>query len=163
MGRVCGGTLLCVSIVLLIFNLSFIIPDLIYASENEPCVSTFVDGFTFNLSTWLKVDAALRIVVCGSLFLVGIAACIKISLGYAALCIVLVFIVLYTIFQLIWLIVGSVLFWGKLNPLGICTGGVQSYMFANLIINLLGSYGNCLSVFSLKGAVDAAKLLQEPQ
>ena len=115
------------------------------------------------MSTWLKVDAALRIVVCASLFLVGIAACIKISLGYVALCFVLVFIVLYTIFQLIWVIVGSVLFWGKLNPLGVCTGGVQAYMYANLIINLLGSYGNCLSVFSLKGAVDAAKLLQEPQ
>lgn len=142
---------------MLVFNLAFIIPDLIYANIDEPCVKTYVEGFSFNLSTWLKVDAALRIIICASLFVVGIATCIKLAIGYIVFCIVLTFMVLYTIFQFAWLIAGAVLFWGKLNPLGVCTGGVQAYMFANLIINLMGSCGNCYSVFSLKTAADIAQ------
>lgn len=146
---------------MLIFNLAFIIPNLIYANKDESCVTTYVDGFSFNLSTWLKVDAALRIVMCVSFFVVGVMTCIKLAIGYILLCLVLVFLVLYTIFQFTWLIAGSVLFWGKLNPLGVCTGGVQAYMFANLIINLLGGCGNCYSIFSLKATVDIAKLSSE--
>lgn len=52
--------------------------------------------------------------------------------------------ILYSLFALIWTIVGSVLFWGKLNPTGICQGGVQSYMYALLILTYIASCCNCL-------------------
>jgi hypothetical protein len=53
----------------------------------------------------------------------------------------------YSFFSLIWTIVGSVLFWGRLNPTGICTGPVRDYMYALLIITYIAGCCNCL--FSL--------------
>jgi hypothetical protein len=50
---------------------------------------------------------------------------------------------IYSLFSFAWTIVGSVLFWGKLNAEGICAGGVQSYMFAILICSYIFICLNC--------------------
>jgi hypothetical protein len=51
--------------------------------------------------------------------------------------------ILYSLFALAWIIVGSVLFWGKINPTGVCTGGVHDYMFALLILSYITICCNC--------------------
>ena len=56
--------------------------------------------------------------------------------------------VLYTLFLIAWLIVGSIMFFGKLNPQGVCTGGVQVYMYVFLILNYIGA---CCNLMGGKG------------
>lgn len=126
------------------FNCAFIVPDLIFAYEGSLCVLSPVEGFSFNLSVWLQVDAYTRIGIVVLLFIVAIISCISLEkgakMGICALCIIM----LYSIFALAWTIVGSVMFWGKLNPSGVCFGRVRAYMYALLIISYIGTCCNCL-------------------
>lgn len=126
------------------FNLAFIIPDLIYAYQKTECVETVMDGISFPLRVWLEVDAYMRIAMVGLLLLVAIGACVSLALGMRLFVCVIILMVVYSIFSLAWTIVGSVLFWGKLNPAGLCTGGVQAYMYALLIITYVATCCNCL-------------------
>lgn len=103
-----------------------------------------VDGFSFNLSTWLQVDAYMRIAIVALLLIAAIVSCISLESGLKVMICFLVVMVLYSLFALAWAIVGSVLFWGKLNPTGVCQGGVQAYMYALLIITYIGACCNCL-------------------
>lgn len=130
-------------VIFAIINLCFIIPSLIYAYQNSTCVLTMVDGFSFNLKTWLQVDAYIRVGIVSLLLVVAIVSCISFKAGaglsVCAICIML----LYNLFALAWIIVGSVLFWGKLKPLEVCSGGVNNYMYALLIISYVGICCNC--------------------
>ncbi len=146
-GKGLGLTIGAIAIILGIFNLSFIVPSLVYAYEGTTCVNTLVDGISFTLSTWLQVDAYMRIGVVGILLIAAIASCISLNLGVKMFVCVICLILFYSLFQLAWMIVGSVLFWGKLNPIGVCSGGVQAYMYALLIISYIAICCNCLYSF----------------
>ncbi len=52
--------------------------------------------------------------------------------------------ILYSICLLAWTIVGSVMFWGKLNPAGLCLSGPRTYMYGMLVINYVGICVMCL-------------------
>ena len=68
------------------------------------------------------------------MIIVAITICKSLEAGVAcgigALCVL----VMYSLFFFSWTIVGSVMFWGKINPKGICYGPVQAYLYAILII-----------------------------
>jgi hypothetical protein len=83
----------------------------------------------------LQVDAYLRIGIVVLLLIAAISACISTDAGAVCTVCVLCVIIFYSIFALAWTIVGSVMFWGKLNSDVVCTGGVRSYMYALLIIS----------------------------
>lgn len=135
------GILACVFGVV---NLSFIVPDLIYAYSGDVCVTAISGGISFNISTWLQVDAYMRIAMVTLLILVALVGCCCASgLGGCAV-FVICFMLIYSLFSLAWTIVGSVLFWGNINPLGICSGPVQSYMYALLIITYVFTCLNCI-------------------
>lgn len=139
-----GFGLICMAIVFAVFNLAFIIPDLIYAGQGSECVTTMPNGFSFNLSTWLRVDAYTRIAMVALLLLVGIASCISVTVGITCGVCLICFLAGYSAFSLAWTIVGAVMFWNRLNPTGVCQDGVQSYMFAMLIISFVGICCNCI-------------------
>jgi hypothetical protein len=42
------------------------------------------------------------------------------------------------IFNGIWIIIGSILFWGDVDKTKLCSKGVSDYMYARLIICLIG-------------------------
>ncbi len=125
------------------FNLAFIIPSLIYAYQNSACVLTRISGFDLDLKTWLQVDAYTRLGMIGLLLVVAIVFCVSFKAGVGLAICVIILMILYSLFALAWLIVGSVLFWGKLKPTGVCTGGVHDYMYALLIISFIGVCLNC--------------------
>jgi hypothetical protein len=125
--------------------LPFIVPDLIYAYEKTECVTKIPNGFTINLQAWLLVDAYLRLGIGCVLFLVAICTCNSLSVGILGLAYSTYLIPLHGVFSLVWNIVGSVLFWGKLDPTGICYGPVHDYVFALLIITYIIV---CCSLFS---------------
>lgn len=133
-----------IAIVLLVFNLPFIVCNLYYAYRADPCVNTIADGIAFNLSVWLQVDAYLRIALCGMFLIAGLLGCCSLNAGVTCGACTICFMLIYGLFSLAWSIVGSVLFWGKLNPMGACSDGVQGYMFAMLIINYVSVCCNCL-------------------
>jgi len=143
-GKGLGITFGILAAVLGCFNLAFIIPSLIYAYSGDMCVLTAADGFSINLSVWLQVDSYMRIAIISLLILVAFISCCSLNKGPTCAACVICFILIYSLFSFAWTIVGSVLFWGKLNPSGVCTGGVQSYMYAMLIISYIFTCINCL-------------------
>lgn len=78
------------------------------------------------------------------LLIVAIVSCINFKAGFGLAFCVLCTMIIYSIFALAWTIVGSVLFWGKLNSQGYCKGGVKNYMYALLIISYISICCNCL-------------------
>jgi hypothetical protein len=126
------------------FNLAFIIPDLIYAYGGSTCVTTFPAGFSLTLSKWLEVDAYTRIGIVGLFFIVAVVSCISAESGVKLAIFAILALLLYSVFTVAWMIVGAIMFWGRLNPTGVCTGGVQAYMYALLIISFIGVCCNCL-------------------
>lgn len=150
-GKGLGAMIAGISICFGIFNLAFIVPNLIYAYEGTECV-TFVpdEGISFNLATWLEVDAYMRISIVSLLLIVAIVSCMSLEAGAGMLLCSFCIILIYSLFQVAWLIVGSVLFWGQLNPTGICYGPVQTYLYALLIISYISLCCNCALGFKSK-------------
>lgn len=128
-----------------IFNLGFIIPNLIYAYQGSSCVTQIPDGFPFNLSTWLQVDAFTRIGIIALLLMIAIISCCNVVVGSILLGLFICLLILYTLFSLAWTIIGAIMFWAKLNPAGYCEGGFQIYMWIFLILSFIGICGNCCS------------------
>lgn len=140
------GSMICsLAIGFGIFNLGFIIPSLIFAYQGSPCVTQIPDGFPFNLSTWLQIDAYIRIGIVVLLLIIAIISCCSVTVGSCLLGIFICLIMLYTLFSLAWTIIGAIMFWGKLNPAGYCDGGVQIYMWIFLILSFVGICLNCCS------------------
>lgn len=130
-----GSQIFCLFFGFLILNAAFIIPDLIYANQNSECVTREVDGIAFPLKTWLMVDAYTRIAMSAIILIFAILACVSFKNVVHLIPCVFLLILIYSLFLLAWLIVGSIMFFGKLNPQGACTGGVQTYMYVFLILN----------------------------
>ena len=115
-----GSTICFLFLGFLIMNAIFIIPDLIFANQNSTCVTHDVDGFSFPLKTWLLVDAYTRIAMSALILIFAILACVSLKNVMHLLPCVFLFIIIYSLFLLAWLIVGSIMFWGKLGPQGAC-------------------------------------------
>lgn len=127
-------------------NLFFIIPNLIFASQENDCVNTHVNGIAFTLSTWLKVDAFIRIALLIYLLIVAIVSFISKDLGKTMLNIFFALLVVYILFAIAWAFVGSFMFWQRLNPAGKCTGGVQIYM--HIVLSLTFALLCCIGALS---------------
>ncbi len=81
------------------------------------------------------------------LLLAAIVSCISFKAGVGLTVCVIILTILYSLFALAWLIVGAILFWGEVNPTGVCTGGVHDYMYALLIISFVGiGLNGCLNM-----------------
>ena len=133
-----------IALILASINLFFIIPDLIFASQENDCVNSYVNGIAFTLSTWLKVDAYVRIFVLIFLMIVAIVTCINEKLGNTLFEGFFCLMILYILFAFSWALVGSFMFWQRLNPAGKCAGGVQIYM--NIILSLTFALFCCLAL-----------------
>lgn len=106
-------------------------------------MKTVPEGFTFDLSVWLQVDAYMRIGIAVLMIFVAIAMYNSMFAGASCGIIVLMIVIMYGLFFFAWTIVGSVMFWGDLNPSGVCYGPVQAYVFALLIITYVSIFCNC--------------------
>lgn len=143
-----GSTICCLFVVFLIFNSAFIIPDLIFAGQDTKCVTTPVNGFAFPLRTWLRVDAYARLIMSLLIMVYAILACTSFKRAMHLQPCAIAAIIIYSLFLLAWLIVGAIMFWGKLDPSGACEGGVRTYMYVFLI---LGFIGVCCNVCGSRG------------
>lgn len=143
-GRSLGATIAVITLFFGLFNLAFIVPSLIYAYEGTICVELIPkEGISFNLATWLEVDAYMRVGLISLLIIVAIVSCKSLEVGASMLICTVCIILIYSLFHVAWLVVGSVLFWGQVNPTGFCEGPVQSYLYALLIISYISILCNC--------------------
>lgn len=111
--------------------LSFIIANLAYIGSNSPCILALYPNQPFTLQTWLIVDtiksALLLLIFCilGCRFLSNQNICFALFLTY-------------TLFATLWFILGSIIFWDKLQYYrASCSSGISTYMFFNLIFTLI--------------------------
>ena len=141
-----AGYFFCIFAVILCVNLPFIVCDLVFAGRNNACVTTMGTNIGLTIGTWLQVDGYCKVAIVALFFLVALAGCCNPDTAIKMFACTLCFILIYSLFNFAWLIVGAVLFWGDINEKGLCGGTeVQGYMYAVLI---LGFIGVCSSSFS---------------
>jgi|LauGreDrversion4_2_1035121.scaffolds.fasta_scaffold21390_4 hypothetical protein len=125
----------CATITVLMVITPFIICDLYFAYNDISCQHDS-NPIGFNLSTWLAVSGLSMI---GFLGLFGILLiCVGCKPKGAIPVVVLQYV--YSLFSFAWLIVGCVMFWRYLDPSGNCNSNVSNYMWARLIIGLVGVF-----------------------
>lgn len=125
-------------IVLLIFTLPFIVCDLYYSYNSISCQNESTP-IGFDLATWLKVSGFSGL---GYLVLAIIFSTISIKHEWAVF-VMKIIKFLFSLYYMVWLIIGCVLFWKYLEPSGSCNSSVSDYMWARLIIGLIGILSIC--------------------
>lgn len=139
--------LLLTACLLCLVALPFVIGDLYFAFENPKCVRLPISNtkISFNLSTWLKVNGLLSLML--MLLLLGLALAIwrttsnnyqHLFFGY------LITLTFTAAFRICWTIVGAIMFWGFLYP-SRCESNLNAYMFATLIVGSALVFANCLA------------------
>ncbi len=125
----------CVVITVLMLITPFIICDLYFAYNDISCQHDS-NPIGFNLSTWLAVSGWSMV---GFLGLFGILLiCVGCKPKGSIPVVILQY--AYSLFAFAWLIVGCVMFWRYLDPSGNCNSNVSNYMWARLIIGLVGVF-----------------------
>jgi hypothetical protein len=126
--RMCQFAILfLVGLALLSLILSFGLVDLYFAYNDESCVHVFNPASVgFTLATWLKVDG----------YMIVSYATISVFTRMAGLTIKRLQSTC-TIFSLVWIVVGSVMFWNALAPSGLCSDSLFNYMWARLVVGYI--------------------------
>lgn len=128
----------CVGITVLALLSPFIICDLYFAFNSISCQHDLTPvGIT--LSTWLQVAGFSLIgFIVSFVLMVSTVTCCHYNTDSMVL--FAPFQWAFSLFSFAWLIVGCVLFWRYLDPSGTCERNVSDYMWARLIIGLVGLF-----------------------
>jgi hypothetical protein len=124
----------CSFFILLLIYLPFIVCDLYFGYTHISCQDIVSSHMDLTIGTWLKVNGYLLVsMLFVPLFFPFIDEknkCVTISVWVISS--------LKRIFVLSWLIVGAILFWRDIEPLGKCDKSVNSYIWARLIMGICG-------------------------
>lgn len=125
----------------------FLVTDLYYAYKDTSCVDFFSGNIDITLKVWLQADGYVMVG-----FLVIFLTFGVLAIAYPALqCLYVLWEILHMIFilwRLSWLIVGSVMFWGGFHPSGLCQTNINRYMWANLIIGFVWLFIELILAFA---------------
>jgi hypothetical protein len=124
-----------------VFIIPFVVCNLYYAYSDKSCVNENAGKLDVNLFDYLVVDGIFGAVVAIVWFLV---ICKSDFIGERELSVGNWFIValitgIGTIFGIAWTITGAIIFWSLMDN-DLCDKGIYNYVFAQLIIKLVG-YG----------------------
>jgi hypothetical protein len=129
----------------------FFVCDLFYAYNGDAsCVHTQPlpgSSIDMSLNQWLQVDGYITLSFLIIFFLIGLIACIS----YQVSCVYVLWEALHVFFiiwRMVWLIVGSIVFWKGLNEHGLCGGAVGKFMWANLIIGFVWLFVELVLAFA---------------
>lgn len=123
-----------------ILILPFIICDIYYAySYTDVCLALPIPSL-LTLGTWLAVAGWYSLVSTIAVVTFGCGVIVRdaskfspVSIGVAACAQSL-----SSLFSVAWTIIGSVIFWKYLQPNSLCTSSLSNYMWARLIISIVG-------------------------
>lgn len=128
---------------LLFTSIIFTVADLYFGYNDFSCTNSWVTQakLGFGLGTWLRVSGYTSL-----LFLVIpiFANCLG-RLGGPLITAYQIFAGLYSIFRFIWLVLGSIIFWGYLSGTGACSNALNTYMWINLLFSWLLLFLSCYS------------------
>ena len=122
-------------ILILIFPLSFC--DLYFAVNDKSCVNLSAGKLAINMQTFLLVNGIYSFIMFG---IVTVLICctnlerLDESVGFKFIS--MIFETVIKLFSLVWIIIGSVIFW-QLMDSSRCSDTTYNYLFASLIIRIV--------------------------
>ena len=143
----CGCTFLIFSIL----YIPFITCDLYYSYNDISCQNIVSPYMDLTIATWLKVNGYLLV----SMLFVPIFGFFIDDKNKCATVSMWVILTLTRTFIFCWLIVGAVLFWRDIDPMGKCDKSIKSYISARLIMGIIGF------VIALKMDNDKKKIINK--
>ena len=147
MSEIINKTLITLFIVLC--ALPIIVCDLYYAYNDTSCVNDYANKIIINLKTYLILSSFNTIL---AIILIIFGMCMtsyKYSnfINTSIIIIPLIIIVICALFNIVWNIIGSIIFWGGIYKTNNCDNYITTYMFVSLIIKL---FMNLIAILILK-------------
>ena len=111
-----------------ILHIPFAVVDLYYAYRDVSCVHVSTGDFIFTFYTWLQVDGYVIVGFFIILLFVG-----ALGIPYVESRCTYVwwqfFLIIFMLWRIAWLIIGSIMFWKYLNPMNMCHFGIRRYLW----------------------------------
>ena len=133
---------LLLTIIIVMICSPIIICDLYFGLNDNSCVEEYPPSLSINLKTYMIVSAlvgisALTLLITSSCFLSS-----ENSDAYNSciLAIISLFSLIFSVFHLIWNILGGVVFWSFAYKNNLCDKNVSTYLFISLIMKYITSF-----------------------
>jgi hypothetical protein len=132
-----------------ILALPFIICDLYYAYNDTSCVQEYPNKFNINLKIYLLLSGYMLLL---NVIIIIFGLCMTSRIyndfiNVSMMIILGVFIMLSGILNVIWNIIGAIVFWGNIYKNDNCDNRISTYIFVSLIIKL---FANFMFIFNLR-------------
>jgi hypothetical protein len=124
----------CTFIILLVLYIPFITCDLYYSYNDISCQNIVSPNMDLTIATWLKVNGYLLV----SMLFIPVFGIFMDEKNKCSTLSMWIMLTLIRIFVFCWLIVGAVLFWRDIDPMGKCDKPIKSYISARLIMGIIG-------------------------
>jgi hypothetical protein len=124
----------CTFLILVILYIPFITCDLYYSYNDISCQNIVSPNMDLTIATWLKVNGYLLI----SMLFIPVFGIFMDDKNKCNTITMWVILNLIRLFVFSWLIVGAVLFWRDIDPMGKCNKSIKSYISARLIMGIIG-------------------------
>lgn len=130
----------CSSIMILIICIPIIFCDIYYSLTDVSCVNESPSYLDISLKLYLLLSGIINLILV--LLTIVMIICLKDFDNKNDIAYLLTFGNLYIscVFNLVWNLIGSIVFCGYIYENGTCKIGVSTYVFISLIIKLLGSF-----------------------
>ena len=130
---------MALAIFIIIIALPFITCDIHYAYNDNSCVKEYPNKININLKMYLLLSGYMLL----SKIIIVIFGMFSVSQRYSNFINVIVIVLLgllmvaYELFNVIWNIIGAIIFWGNIYKNNNCDDDVSTYIFVSLIIKLI--------------------------
>lgn len=130
---------MALAIFIIIIALPFITCDIHYAYNDNSCVKEYPNKININLKMYLLLSGYMLL----SKIIIVIFGMFSVSQRYSDFINVSVIVLLgllmvaYELFNVIWNIIGAIIFWGNIYKNNNCDDDVSTYIFVSLIIKLI--------------------------
>jgi len=127
-----------ISILFLIFLAPFIVCDLYYGYTDSSCIQLYPKNLNINMKTYLIVSGYSEIVI----LIIGVCGISSISIQNIHTHIIIlntVILRLFSLFSIIWNIIGSIVFWGTVYNAHDCDKNISTYIFVTLIVKMISN------------------------
>jgi hypothetical protein len=129
--------MLIYDILFFIFLMPFVVAGLYYSNnETFSCLNQTFPGMSVPFYSWLRLDSWIMLGFAISAIMNVFQLCICLA-TYCSYVMWLISKIIFILWRLAWLIVGSVLFWKHIHPGNPCDSPIRGYMWANLIIGFI--------------------------
>jgi hypothetical protein len=127
------------SLFIIIIALPFITCDLYYGYNDNSCVKEYPNKININLKLYLLLSGYMLL----SKIIIVIFGLFSVSYRYSdfinvsVLILIGLLMVVYELFNVIWNIIGAIIFWDNIYKNNNCNDDVSTYIFVSLIIKLI--------------------------